>query len=282
MIDNRIYTFLELCNVMNYHKTAERLNMTQPAVTQHIQYFEQRYHCKLFEYAGKKLAKTPNCLALERYARSIIALEHTAAQTLAAPAKQAIRIGATKTIGEYVLDDALPQLLLHPDYECHLTIDNTEKLLARLNHFQLDVLLLEGFVDKAQYEHQRLSRQEIVGICAPDHPFAGQCVPLSEVFAQKVALREQGSGTRAVLEQFLAQHGYSTAAFATQSVLSSNKLLACAAAQGLAISFVYDVLPRKDKNLATFTLKEGKILHEFNYVFLNRDKAEGAIALLGG
>ncbi len=58
MIDGRAFTFLELCNVMNYHKTAQNLNMTQPAVTQHIKYLERLYGCKLFEYTNKKLYKT--------------------------------------------------------------------------------------------------------------------------------------------------------------------------------------------------------------------------------
>ena len=48
MIDTRIETFLTLCRVMNYRKTAELLNMTQPAVTQHIHFLEEQYGCKLF------------------------------------------------------------------------------------------------------------------------------------------------------------------------------------------------------------------------------------------
>lgn len=43
MIDYRIKTFLVLCDTMNYRKTAEILNMTQPAVTQHIHFLENEY-----------------------------------------------------------------------------------------------------------------------------------------------------------------------------------------------------------------------------------------------
>ena len=50
MLDYRIYTFLTLFKEMNYRKTAEKLNMTQPGVTQHIQYLEKHYGVKLFEY----------------------------------------------------------------------------------------------------------------------------------------------------------------------------------------------------------------------------------------
>ena len=50
MLDYRIYTFLTLYDEMNYRRTAEKLNMTQPGVTQHIHYLEKHYGAKLFEY----------------------------------------------------------------------------------------------------------------------------------------------------------------------------------------------------------------------------------------
>ena len=53
MLDYKIKTFLELCNVMNYRKTAENLNITQPGVTKHIKQLEEEYNCKLFEYKGE-------------------------------------------------------------------------------------------------------------------------------------------------------------------------------------------------------------------------------------
>lgn len=73
MLNHRVFTFLTLCEVMNYRKTAEELNMTQPAVTQHIHFLEERYQCKLFEYNNRVLLKTQRGEELERYARSVLA-----------------------------------------------------------------------------------------------------------------------------------------------------------------------------------------------------------------
>ncbi len=280
MLDNRIYTFLELCNAMNYHKTAENLCMTQPAVTQHIQHFEQLYGCKLFLYAGRKLQKTPKCAQLEQTARAMVSMHLAAQQQLSACEKLPLRIGATKTIGEYMLPQALQPLLCAEGYAVSITIDNTKNLLEQLNHFALDVLLLEGFVDKAQYAHRPIATKELVGICAQNHPFAGRSVTLGEAFATPAILREQGSGTRAVLEHFLAGQGCTTAQFAHSSNISSNTLLSAAVAQGHGISFVYDMIPAQNKNLATFRLAEGKILHQLHCVFLNQEKANILQALL--
>lgn len=60
MLDHRIYTFLTLYDEMNYRRTAEKLNITQPGVTQHIQFLENEYGIKLFEYDGHILKKTNN------------------------------------------------------------------------------------------------------------------------------------------------------------------------------------------------------------------------------
>ncbi len=280
MIDNRMYTFLELCDVMNYHKTAQNLNMTQPAVTQHIKYLEQFYGCKLFAYQNKQLHKTAKGIALEKYTRSIVSLSRSAQNALAAQEKLPLKIGATKTIGEYLLDDAMLSLLSQPQYELQLVIDNTERLLEQLNHFALDLLLLEGYVDKQKYQCQSISTERIVGICAQNHPFAGKQIPLEEIFAEHLVLREQGSGTRAVLEHFLTSKGYSVEKFARKSSLSSNRLIERAVGNGLAISFVYEVIAQKNKNLATFQIKGSEIFHELNYVFLNQAKVAHTIALV--
>lgn len=280
MLDNRIYTFLELCNVMNYHKTAENLSMTQPAVTQHIKYLENLYGCKLFQYSNKQLSKTVKCIELERYARSIISLNQVVENKLSAVEKIKINIGATRTIGEYWLDMMLSQILDNHRYEVNIIIDNTENLLKKLNHFELDILLLEGYVDKEKYDHEKISTEEIVGICGQSHDFAGKEIPLQEIFKENIIIREKGSGTRAIFENFLGKNGYSVEMFGNKSTISSNKLIEYGVEKNLAISFVYGVIPFKNEKLATFHIKENKIYHEFNYVFLNREKAEEIIKLL--
>ena len=269
MIDFRMNTFLELCTVMNYHKTAENLNMTQPGVTQHIQYLEDVYNCKLFEYSNKKLTKTKQCIELENAARSIVALSKVVQKKIdAQQEKIAINIGATRTIGEYYMDDTIVRLLSNTDNEVNLFIDNTERLLAKLNNFELDVLLVEGYFDKNNYGYTRISEQELIGICNKDHIFAHKDVALEDIFSQHLIFRESGSGTRAVFESFLHTNGFSVDSFSKKSVISSNKVIEMAVCRDMGVSFVYDIIPNKNKNLATFRIKNSTIMHEFNYVYL--------------
>ena len=54
MLDNRIHTFLAVCQEMNFTRAAKRLHITQPAVSQHIQYIEDYYHIRAFRLEGKR------------------------------------------------------------------------------------------------------------------------------------------------------------------------------------------------------------------------------------
>ena len=50
MLDFRMETFLTVCQFMNFTRASEKLNITQPAVSQHIRFLEEHYHAKLFRY----------------------------------------------------------------------------------------------------------------------------------------------------------------------------------------------------------------------------------------
>ena len=71
MLDPRWNTFLVLCETMNYTRAAERLCLTQPAVTHHIHHLEDHYGCRLFTYEGKVLRLTEAGLRLREYTRSL-------------------------------------------------------------------------------------------------------------------------------------------------------------------------------------------------------------------
>ena len=280
MINARIHTFLKLCQLMNYRQTAQALNMTQPAVTQHIHYLEQQYGCKLFSYDGRQLHKTEQCDALERYARAMVYNERQFAESLHAPSPARLAIGATKSIGDYVMGDTLMALLQRDDVQLELIIDNTENLLEKLNNLELDILLVEGYIDKDRYAHRLIRTEDLVGICAPNHPFAGKTVSVCDLLREHILTREEGSGTRAVFQSFLQNQGYSYQSFRKQSQISSFKLITQAAAQGLGISFVYRSVVQNDDRVGVFTLQEGSITHEFNYVYLQHTDASRHLALL--
>ena len=111
MLDHRMETFLLVCDLMNYHKAADTLGLTQPAVTQQIRFLEQHYQCKLFDYKSHKLIKTEAAIVLEQYARAMRLTESHLKEQLISEEIIELRIGATKTIGDYFLPPYIHPLL---------------------------------------------------------------------------------------------------------------------------------------------------------------------------
>ena len=268
MLDNKIYTFLKLCEVMNYRATAEEMLMTQPAVTQHIHALEDIYGEKLFIYKNKVLSKTAICEKLEEHARSVVYNEDMFRSKLKKHIKQKIRIGATRTVGDYVIDDIVIKLLKDKRVELEIIVDNTKSLLAKLENLELDFLMIEGYFEKNKYDYQLIREEELVGICGLEHPFASKEIPFERVLKEHILLRECGSGTRELFERFLHEKNYSVDSFEEKSIFNSFKLIELSVAENQCISFVYDAITKKNPNMAKFKIRDIKISHEFNFVFL--------------
>ena len=279
MLDYRMDTFLTLCDTMNYREAAGQLHITQPAVTQHIQFLERAYGCALFTYQNRTLEKTPQELTLERYARAMRANDRDVRRQLAGGGVQALRIGATKTIGDYVLPEQIERFLKKKQAELTLLVDNTEHLLRLLDEDRLDFAIVEGFFDKARYDSRCLREEPFVGVCPKEHRFAGREVTIRELLEETIIHREDGSGTRAILEQQLRSCNESLSRFAGRICISSFKLIGDLVRKGFGVSFVYKVLADSDPALATFTLSRGPIVRQFNLVWLPQADVQRKIEL---
>ena len=268
MVDYRIHTFLVLCEHMNYRKTAELLHITQPAVTQQIHYLERELGCKLFSYENHRLAKTEAAQILEQYARASIKQEQLLREKLNSGGMRELKIGATKTVGDYFLGDHIRRYLARKENALTLIVDNTEHLLTLLEENKLDFAVVEGFFDKNRFDSILLRREPFVGICRRDHPFAGREVTIGELLTETILHREEGSGTRAILEQKLQGYNESLTRFRRHICISSFKVILDLVREGFGVSFVYNILADSDPDLAKFTLQGEPIVREFNIVCL--------------
>ena len=268
MLDYRIDTFLTLCECMNYRKTAEILHISQPAVTQQIHYLENQYGQKLFEYENRRLVKTEAAAVLEKYARAAKLQEKDLREKLENKPIHSLRIGATKTIGDYYLKGHIRRYLTSPDNALTLLVDNTERLLRLLEENALDFAVVEGFFDKTRFDNILLRREPFVGICHRDHPFAGREVTMEELLQETIIHREDGSGTRAILEQELLGYNESLQRFQRRICISSFNIILDLVKQGFGVSFVYNILADSDPELAKFSIRGESVVREFNVVYL--------------
>lgn len=268
MLDYRIDTFLTLCQWMNYRKTAELLHISQPAVTQQIHYLETLYGRKLFRYDNHRLVKTEAAEILEQYARAAKLQDRDLREKLEDNHIENLNVGATKTIGDYYLREDIRRYLSRPENALTLIVDNTEHLLKMLEENALDFAVVEGFFDKSRFDSILLRREPFVGICRRDHPFAGREVTIDELLRETIIHREDGSGTRAILEQELSGYNESLQRFRRRICISSFNVILDLVKQGFGVSFVYNILADSDPELAKFSLQGETVVREFNVVYL--------------
>ena len=276
MLDYRILTFLKLCETMNYRITAEELNMTQPAVTQHIHYLEEEYKCKLFIYNRKKLEKTNQAILLEEYARSAYYNEIYLKRKIKSENKIKINIGATKTIGEFVIGEKIKKLVKNEKYDISLTIDNTENLIKLMELNKLDFILVEGIFNKDKYGYRLYKKDEFIGICSKNHKFNGKSIKFEELFEEDIIIREEGSGTRRIFEQFLSENSFSLEFFKKKITINNFNLIKELVSTNCGISFVYNSVVNKNDEIGKFYFKN-KIEREFNYLYLKNTSAKELI-----
>lgn len=282
MLDPRWNTFLAVCETMNYTKAAQRLCLTQPAVTHHIQYLEQHYGCRLFTYEGKVLRLTEAGLRLREFTRSMAYNEQKMEQTMAASAPISLRVGTSKTIGEYVIAPKVEQFLrAHPDASFSLLVDNTRELLRGLEAGRLDFVLVEGFFDRSRYDAQLWRRESFFGVCSPDHRLAGRLVTLEELEDERLILRESGSGTRAIFEDALRRQNRTLRGFSSVATISDFVTIKSLVMDGLGVSFLYEPVVQRELEqgtLARFDLADAPMQGAFYFVCLKNNLFAGTWA----
>ena len=136
MLDFRMETFLTVCNDMNFTHAAEHLNLTQPAVSQHIKHLEKTYGTELFIRDKKKLRLTPAGEILRSALETMRNDENTLKKRMqeSIEEKKVLTFGVTMTIGEYAIVPALSRFIkTHPDMDFHIRYGNTQTLLTYLH-----------------------------------------------------------------------------------------------------------------------------------------------------
>ena len=272
-MDSKLHTFLVLCQTMNYRLAAERLHLSQPAVTKQIQSLEQALQTKLFHYDGHMLHKTEECLLLERYAISQQYQFEELQLALKDKRRLKLRIGATKTIGDYVLIDAIKDYLRDPCHELSLVVDNTKHLLQMLDENQLDFAVIEGNFSKTKYDSYLLRMEPFVGICAKDSHLCGKSVSIDELLKQTIIVREEGSGTRRIFEERLTASGYELSDFSREVCISSFVSIKALVAGGIGISFLYHSVIAHEDDIGSFTVEGITEPHPFHVVYTRNTSA---------
>lgn len=230
--------FVQVYREKSITRAAEKLYMTQPAVSVAIRELEKQYDVALFERLGRRLYVTGAGEAL--YARAVQMLEEFHGLEQGLERKTALRVGSSVTLGNFLLPRVAAEWQIrHPESPLQVTVANGGRLQQMLRDNLLDVAVIEGAVNGAELETRPFRQDRLVLVLPQEHPLAVlEHITLAQVLEYPLLVREEGSAGRRCLEQVLARWGLQAdrrwESIDTQALLQ-------AVAQGLGVAF----LPRE-------------------------------------
>lgn len=273
MMDFRIDTFLTVCRHMNFTKAAELLNITQPAVSQHIHYLEDVYDVKLFVYEGKKMYLTN---AGDILYQAAITMKHDDLYLKEIindlnKRKNRLIFGATLTIGEFVMAKHIKAYLnLYPDTEVRMIEGNTSELLKRLCMGEIDFALVEGNYAKKDYDYLVYSQERYIPVCSKNYTFQRKPEKLKDLLTERIIIRESGSGTREILERNLEYRNLGIEDFRYTVEIGGMNAIKSLVESGCGITFVYEAAVKKELKkgvLREINLEDFQVSHDFAFIW---------------
>lgn len=277
MLDYRYQTFLTLATERSYTRTAKKMNITQPAVTQQIQHLQEELDTELFYFQGKQLHLTEKGKYLQRQ----LVLLNQDIQQIQRHLNEAedsitLTFGATLSIAEYLLPSRINDYLeKSPSTLINMTVGNTKTLLEQVEDGTLDFAFIEGDFNQKKFGFQRLSDEEFIAVCSPESDLWKKERTMWDLFSTRLLIREPGSGSRLILENLLHFKGVSLSSFTKTTGIGNIGAIKRLVAKNKGISFLYRLCVEDE--LATGALKEilikeFRIVHPFHVVYLQKNR----------
>ncbi|WP_045573060.1 selenium metabolism-associated LysR family transcriptional regulator [Desulfosporosinus sp. I2] len=276
MDSNQLKIFCMVTRQQSFSKAAKLLHMSQPAVSTHIKNLEEYYQ-------GQLLTRTPQGVMLTKagevfynYALKILDLQDEMEQQIETVFKHEnnqVVIGASTTIGNVSLPCSIYLFKeQYPEVELCLNIANAEEVLSMVMSDVVDLGVVEGDSESSTLKAIHVTSDELVLIVPPQHPAEGDVISLQDFLKQPLIMREDGSGTRKILESALARHGYSVNQLNVITEMKNIYAIKSAVEAGLGGSVMPLLAVRKEAY--TGTLKVLRIIDMdmpliFNIVYPN-------------
>lgn len=273
---HQLHIFYTVAEKGSFSAAAQALHMTQPAVTMQVQSLEDYFGTKLFQRSTKRIELTEAGGTLMPFAqRSIDLIRDTDSHMskFTSQLKGRLLLGASLTIGEYILPRLLgPFGQEFPHISISMKVINTAQIMDDILNHQLNFGLIEAPVNHPDMHMEAVMSDELRLIVGKSHPLAGmKQVELEDVLQFPFVLREQGSGTRLVMEEQLKKKQIDPADLKIIMELGSTGAVKSAVEAGLGISFVSGTSVRHEVALGlihTIPIRDVRFKRQFYSIYL--------------
>lgn len=208
MADRRLQVFFTVARLLSFTKAAETLHMTQPAVTFQVRQLEEYFNTRLFDRTHNRISLTKAGENVYKYADKIFELYtemENMVREMTGEVGGSLTLGASTTIAEYMLPSLLGDFRKkYPEVVVHLKVSNTDGIVSMVENNVIDLGVVEAPVGNKNLVVEGCRMDKLVAILPPNHELASrEVVKAAELTKYPFICREEGSGTREVIEEYL-------------------------------------------------------------------------------
>ncbi|WDF02392.1 LysR substrate-binding domain-containing protein [Shouchella hunanensis] len=267
---DEIETFITLVQEKNFTKTAEKRSLSQPTVSVQIKNLENQFQTQFIRRTTRQIYLTEDGHFFYKEALKIQHIYRNIQESLYARHHEAsglLKIGASFTIGEYLLPQMIASLKgLYPNLTFAITIANTDTIMQKVQHFDVDFGLVEGTIKAKNIEQTPFKHDQLVIICSTRDVEHYQTI--NDLQNQSWVIREEGSGTResfeTLIETFQLTIHSSITISSTQGIKEGVK-------NGLGLAFISESAIQEElRNGSLQVLNHLNLQTERQFSFIHR------------
>jgi len=262
MDTRQLAAFCAVVERKSFSEAAERLGVTQPAVSQQIRSLEDRVGQQLLDRSGRRVEPTEAGNRLYRSAQRLLALERQLLEDVAGEAEGPLRgqlaMGASTGPGGTVVPVLLCEFAeAHPQVTVDLTISDTQTIVEQVARRELELGVVGATPRNRAVAYEPFFHDEVILVCPPEHRFAGRTVTLDDLRGEPLLVMQEGAGVRQVIEDELRAAGTRLRDLDVRLELGLQESVKSAVEAGHGVTFISRTAVERE--LASGELAEARV-----------------------
>ncbi|TMN23174.1 selenium metabolism-associated LysR family transcriptional regulator [Lentibacillus cibarius] len=257
---DHLKVFHVLAKNNSFSNTSKVLHISQSSVSKQIRQLEEELYTKLFDRTTKKVQLTSEGEILLESAERIFKEINRVKNKLASLSETVhgdLVIGASLTLGEHILPYVLGEYQKqYPNVHLDMKVDNSEHIIERLKSKQIDLAFIQSSSYYPEFAQQLFLEDELVIIAPqkfiyPEFDSVNEYITPDMLLTLPIIIREQGSGTRQVIEEQLQNNQFDPKQLNVLLELENTESIKAAVESGLGISIISKASVQKELRLNT-------------------------------
>jgi DNA-binding transcriptional LysR family regulator len=243
MDTRQLAAFCAVVERRSFSQAAERLGVTQPAVSLQVQALEKRLGTQLLDRSGRRVDPTEAGWRLYRGAQRLLQLEEQLLDEVTADGDGAVAgelsLGASTGPAAIVVPLLLCEFQrVHPGVHVLLEVHDTQTVVELVAEREVELGIVGAARRHRAVRFEPFMRDEVILAVPSGHPFAGRTITLEELKSEPLIVMQEGAGVRQVIEDELRRHGLRFRDFDVRLELGLQESVRSAVQAGYGVSFI--------------------------------------------